>query len=44
MAIGIRRCPRCVRFLIYTDGDWTVRWQGLGQSGTLGEGFIHASW
>ncbi len=32
------------RFLIYTDGDNNVRWQGLGQSGELAEGFIHASW
>jgi hypothetical protein len=32
------------RVLIYTDGDGVVRWQGLGQSGALAEGFIHASW
>lgn len=32
------------RFLIYTDGDDIVRWQGLGRSGILAEGFIHASW
>lgn len=32
------------RFLIYTDGDNNVRWQGLGQSGILSAGFIHASW
>ena len=32
------------RLLIYTDGDDIVRWQGRGQSGVLGEGFIHASW
>ncbi len=32
------------RFLIYVDGEDTVRWQGLGQSGTLGEGFYFASW
>ena len=32
------------RVLIYTDGDNVVRWQGLGQSGVLAEGFIHASW
>jgi hypothetical protein len=32
------------RFLIYTDGDANVRWQGLGQSGILAAGFIHASW
>jgi hypothetical protein len=32
------------RFLIYVDGQGTVRWQGLGQSGVLGEGFFFASW
>lgn len=32
------------RFLIYVDGDNTVRWQGLGMSGALADGFIHASW
>jgi hypothetical protein len=32
------------RFLIYVDGDDRVRWQGLGQSGILGEGFYFASW
>lgn len=32
------------RMLIYTDADNNVRWQGLGQSGILAEGFIHASW
>ena len=32
------------RFLIYVDGDDQVRWQGLGQSGTIGEGFYFASW
>jgi hypothetical protein len=32
------------RFLIYTDGDGTVRWQGLGESGALSDGFIFASW
>jgi hypothetical protein len=32
------------RFLIYVDGDNTVRWQGLGMSGSLGDGFIFASW
>jgi hypothetical protein len=32
------------RFLIYVDGDNTVRWQGLGMSGSLAEGFIFASW
>jgi hypothetical protein len=32
------------RFLIYVDGDGTVRWQGLGQTGELATGFIFASW
>ena len=32
------------RMLIYTDGEDVVRWQGLGQSGVLAEGYIHASW
>lgn len=32
------------RFLIYTDGEGIVRWQGLGESGTLGDGFLFASW
>jgi len=32
------------RMLIYTDADFTVRWQGLGQSGVLAEGFVHVSW
>ncbi len=32
------------RFLIYVDGEDVVRWQGLGQSGTLGDGFYFASW
>ena len=32
------------RFLIYVDGDGTVRWQGIGQSGALADGFIFASW
>jgi hypothetical protein len=32
------------RFLIYVDGDGTVRWQGVGQSGPLGEGYLFASW
>jgi len=32
------------KVLIYTDADDVVRWQGLGQSGVLAEGFIHASW
>jgi len=32
------------RILIYTDGDGVVRWQGLGQSGALADGFLHASW
>jgi hypothetical protein len=32
------------KVLIYTDADNVVRWQGLGQSGVLAEGFIHASW
>ncbi|MCP4305322.1 MAG: hypothetical protein GY788_10685 [bacterium] len=32
------------RFLIYTDSDGTVRWQGLGETGALGSGFFFASW
>ena len=32
------------RFLIYVDGDDTVRWQGLGSTGSLADGFIFASW
>jgi len=32
------------RFLIYVDGDDTVRWQGLGMSGSLADGYIFASW
>ena len=32
------------RFLIYVDGDARVRWQGLGRSGVLGDGFYFASW
>jgi hypothetical protein len=32
------------KFLIYVDGDNTVRWQGAGQTGSLGNGFIFASW
>ncbi len=32
------------RFLIYVDGDDTVQWQGAGQRGTLGDGYIYASW
>jgi hypothetical protein len=32
------------RFLIYVDGEGTVRWQGLGQTGSLGEGYLFASW
>ena len=32
------------RFLIYVDGGGTVRWQGVGQTGSLGEGYFFASW
>ena len=32
------------RFLIYVDGDGTARWQGVGQTGLLGEGYPFASW
>jgi hypothetical protein len=32
------------RFLIYVDGEGTVRWQGVGQAGSLGEGYLFASW
>jgi len=31
-------------FLIYIDGDGAARWQGAGQAGVLGGGFISASW
>lgn len=31
-------------YLIYVDGGGTVRWQGAGGSGVLGEGFVFASW
>ncbi|MEA2002210.1 MAG: hypothetical protein U9N84_10065 [Actinomycetota bacterium] len=32
------------RFLIYVDGEGNVRWQGLGESGLLADGYIFASW
>lgn len=32
------------RFLIYVDGGGTARWQGLGQTGSLGERYTFASW
>lgn len=32
------------RFLLYVDGDGTVRWQGRGERGSLGDGYIQASW
>lgn len=32
------------RFLIYVDGIGTVRWQGVGQTGSLGDGYLFASW
>jgi hypothetical protein len=32
------------QYLIYVDGQSTVRWQGAGQSGSLGDGYIFASW
>lgn len=32
------------RFLIYVDGSGSARWQGLGQTGVLGEGYTFASW
>lgn len=32
------------RFLIYVDGKGTVRFQGLGQTGVLGEAYTFASW
>jgi hypothetical protein len=31
-------------FLIYVDGDGIVRWQGLGQSGVIADGYLFASW
>lgn len=31
-------------FLIYADGEGTVRWQGLGNAGVLADGFVFASW
>jgi hypothetical protein len=32
------------RFLIYVDGDGTARWLAGAESGTLGEGYVFASW
>jgi len=32
------------RFLIYVDSEGTVRWQGVGQTGSLGGGYLFASW
>jgi hypothetical protein len=32
------------RLLLYVDGESTVRWQGVGDSGVLAEGYIHADW
>ncbi len=32
------------RLLLYVDGEGTVRWQGVGDSGVLAEGYIHADW
>ena len=32
------------KFLIYVDGNGAARWQGAGQSGALGTGFVFASW
>jgi hypothetical protein len=32
------------RLLLYVDGEGTVRWQGVGESGVLAEGYIHADW
>ena len=32
------------RFLIYVDGGGTVRWQGIGQTGSLGDAYLFASW
>jgi hypothetical protein len=32
------------RFLIYSDDDGVVHWQGEHDGGVLGEGFVHASW
>lgn len=31
-------------YLIYTDSEGTVRWQGEGGTGVLAEGFVQASW
>ena len=31
-------------FLLFVDGDGTVRWQGRGGSGTLATGFLSADW
>jgi len=35
---------RSGRFLIYVDGENNVKWQGLGMSGPLADGYIFASW
>ncbi len=32
------------KFLLYVDADGEVRWQGKGGTGSLGTGFIFASW
>lgn len=32
------------KFLIYVDGNGTARWQGGGNAGALGNGFVFASW
>lgn len=31
-------------WLIYVDADGAVRWQGSGESGVLGDGYLFASW
>lgn len=32
------------QYLIYVDGEGVARWQGAGQSGVLGTGYINANW
>lgn len=31
-------------FLIYVTGAHEARWQGAGQSGSLGQGYFFAAW
>lgn len=31
-------------YLLYVDGNGSIRWQGRGQSGLIASGFTHADW